>query len=230
MKRILNILGTGIFLFLSSCNSGDEKKAGETPIAPTTMAAASFKVIMVQHQVANFDVWKSAYMAHDSIRQASGISHFQIGRNTDDSNSLIVIDKISDVQKAKDFGSSPGLKEIMQKAGVIGAPTISYADVVRNDTSKIEYKDRVMIAHRVKDYDVWLKAYDGEGMNTRMDNGLMDRGIARGVDDPNMVYIVFAITDMAKAKARINSEALKKIMTDAGVENAPQISYYRLVD
>jgi len=50
------------------------------------------------------------------------------------------------------------------------------------------------------------------------------------MDDSNKVYIVFAISDMQKAKARVASEDLKKIMTDGGVEGPPKFFYYRLVD
>jgi hypothetical protein len=58
----------------------------------------------------------------------------------------------------------------------------------------------------------------------------VDRGLGRSIDDPNMVYIIFAITDMAKAKARVGSPELKKLMKDAGVDGPPQIVYYKLVD
>ena len=56
----------------------------------------------------------------------------------------------------------------------------------------------------------------------------MDRGLARDIDDSNLIYIVFAISDMEKAKTRMNSIALKKLMMDAGVEGPPTISFYRL--
>ncbi len=59
---------------------------------------------------------------------------------------------------------------------------------------------------------------------------MIDRGLARGIYDSNMIYIVFAITDIAKAKARIASPKLKKIMMDAGVQGPPKIYYYRLQD
>jgi quinol monooxygenase YgiN len=85
-----------------------------------------------------------------------------------------------------------------------------------------------MIAHRVKDFEAWLKVFDEEGPAKRKENGFLDRGLARGLDNPNMVYIVFAITDKEKAKARINSAELKKIMTDAGVEGPPQFMYFSL--
>ncbi len=215
-----------------SCNNGEEKKeekkAEETP-APT-VAYTPFNVAMIKHRVADFNKWKRVYLAHDSMRMAYGLSQFALGRGMDDSNMVVVFNKFTDLQKAKEFSMLPNLKETMQKAGVTGAPEFSYSTLLRFDSAAPDQRDRVMITHRVKNFDVWLKAYDAEGRAKRMENGLQDRSIGRSLDDSNMVHVVFVITDMAKAKARIGSEELKKIMTDAGVEGAPQIFYYRRVD
>ena len=78
----------------------------------------------------------------------------------------------------------------------------------------------------MKNFDEWVKVFDGEGSQTRADNGLEDLALGRGIDDPNMVHIVFAVTDMAKAKARLANPALKKLMEDAGVVGAPTITFY----
>jgi len=67
-----------------------------------------------------------------------------------------------------------------------------------------------MVIHKLKDFNAWLKVYDREGMNNCKGNGLIDHGLARDMDDPNKVYIVFAIGDIEKAKARISSQYLKK--------------------
>lgn len=64
--------------------------------------------------------------------------------------------------------------------------------------------------------------------SVRAENGLLDRALARDADDPNTVYIVFAISDKEKSMARMQSEELKKTMTDAGVEGAPSFFYYTL--
>ena len=235
MKQITAILATGIILFFSSCGSGsgkEEKKSEDTTAAAAVAEPVftPFKLAIIQHRVKDFDKWKAGYLAHDSVRKAYGISQFVLGRSLEDSNMVIVIDKMNDVQKAKEFSTLPSLKDAMMKAGVTGAATFSYIDVVRSDDTKMDQKDRIMVVHKVKDFDAWLKVYDAEGKAKRAENGLVDRGLGRGIDDPNMVSIVFAVTDMAKAKARIASEELKKIMTDAGVEGPPQIIYYRLVD
>ncbi len=225
MKRITLILAAGIMLCLISCTSGGK---GDQKAEESTAAFTPFKVFMVKHPVNEYNAWKAEYMAHDSMREAFGISRFVIGRGMDNPNMVLVIDKMTDVQKAKEFSTLPNLKEAMDKAGVSGTPTFAYVDVIRNDTTTIPQKQRVMVSHRVKDFDAWLKVYDGEGKATRAEHGIVDRGMGRDIDDPNMVYLVFAITDVTKAKARMASEELKKLMTDAGVEGPPQIFYYTL--
>lgn len=40
----------------------------------------------------------------------------------------------------------------------------------------------------------------------------------------------FAVSDMAKAKARLEDPALKKIMTDAGVISEPVFEFYTSVE
>jgi len=225
-KILIPVMAFSIAIALFSFSNTREKISAGTP----GVASPPFKIIMIKHAVADFDKWKAGYMAHDSVRKAYGITHFVIGRGLDDPNMVVIIDKIADVQKAKDFSMLPELKEAMQNAGVTSQPTFAYSNVIRNEDAKIEQKDRVMVAHHVKDFKTWLKGYDAEGKKKRMENGLLDRGLAQGIDDPNMVYIVFAITDMAKAKARINSDELKKLMTDAGVDGPPEIFFYKLVD
>jgi hypothetical protein len=239
MKNIENFLKPVliVFLFASfiSCkNDKSEKTETEEAMPKDTATAVAvfepFKVIGIKHKIADYDKWRKEYDAHDSMRMAYGISHYMIGRGIDDSNTIMVIDKINDVPKAKEFSMLPDLKDKMKKAGVIGKPEFTYYEVIRNDDTPIDQKDRLMVTHRVKDFDAWLKVYDAEGTAKREDEGLIDRGLARSSDDPNMVTIVFAITDMKKAKENITSEAKKKLMMDAGVEGAPQMFFYKVMD
>ena len=238
MKQILAFLSAGILLAFVSCNNNEPaKEETKTNNEDTTASAKApeppafqpYTITMVQHKVKDFDKWLPLYQAHDSARKANGLTEIGIGRGLDNSNEITVAFKTDDLQKAKDFTKSPGLKEAMQKAGVIGAPATSYITVIREDNSTIEQKDRLLVAHHVKDFDTWLKAFDSEGKEARTANGLIDRGLARGVDDPNMVYVLFAVTDIAKAKARSNSPELKKLMTDAGVDGPPVINFYKLI-
>ena len=234
VKSIVTIM---LLVSMASCSNKapttietTDSIATAAPSSTEDPAFTPFKVMMIKHTVADFEKWKSVFVSHEGARKESGQTDLALLRGADNANQVMIIEKIDDVQKAKDFTTSPTLKEAMQKAGVTSAPEFSYYDVVRNDDSKIDTKSRVMITHKVKDFDAWLKVYDGEGMATRAAEGMVDRVIARGIDDPNMVHIVFAITDMTKAKAAITSEAKKKIMMSAGVDGPPTIEFYTMAE
>ena len=236
IKKFLTPVLLLVFMvtFLSCKKDKTEKEEEPKKEEDTTMVAnpvfMSFDVIVIKHQVADYNKWLKAYNAHDSIRQSYGITHFVIGRGMENENMIIVINKLNDIKKAKEFSTLPSLKEAMKKADVMGVPIFSFYNVIRNDDSTINLKDRLMVSHKVKDFDTWLNVYDSEGTSKRMEEGLIDRGMARSVDDPNMVILVFAISDMEKAKAAMNSPEKKKLMMQAGVEGAPELFYYKLVD
>lgn len=235
-KGFTSLLAIGLALAIFSCNNSadtskdtakDTTKVTDTvAAAPVAAAFVPFKVMVVNHTVADFTKWKAGYDANDSLRKAYGLTAIAIGRGSSNPNFLWVVNKIDDVQKAKDFAKLPALKAVMKKAGVTSAPVFNYYNVIRADEAKIDTKDRVMISHKVKDFDAWLKVYDGEGKATRASQGVVDRVLARDLADSNMVHIVFAITDMTKAKAAIASEEKKKLMMSAGVVGTPKIEYF----
>jgi quinol monooxygenase YgiN len=86
-----------------------------------------------------------------------------------------------------------------------------------------------LISYHVRNYDAWLKAFDAEGPAVRAENGIIDRGIARDYYDPNLVYILSDVSDMAKSKARVASPESKKILSDAGVETPPTSRWFKVV-
>jgi hypothetical protein len=234
MKRLPVILITFI---LFSCNSGPAKE--ETQKSDTTAAVAPpaevkpvfipFKVVIVQHKVKDFGKAEAEYFNRDSLRKTYGITHYVIGQSLKDSNTVFVVDKIEDLEKAKSFYALPGAKEAMKRAGVSNPPGFSYAEFVRSNDSPVQFLDGLAVTHHVKDYNTWLKAYDMEGDSVRRANGLIERGIARNLYDSNTVSILFEVSDMTKAKARMASPDLKKLMTDAGVDSPPTFRWYRLI-
>ncbi|MCY7349585.1 MAG: hypothetical protein LH606_02825 [Cytophagaceae bacterium] len=125
--------------------------------------------------------------------------------------------------------NDPRLKDVMQRAGVTSAPHITFLNVVRANAAGQNVTDYVEIIHKVADFDKWLKVYDAEGSATRAAEGMVDGILARSIDDPSMVYLVFDITDPAKAKAALASEAKKKLMMGAGVISKPEILFFRSV-
>jgi hypothetical protein len=241
MKSFLNLLLILAAPAFFSCNNASKEETGKidsntinsttTADTPNTEAAfVPFLMMLIKHKVANYSKWKSAYEEHGSVRKEYGLTDMGLSAAAEDENTILIAEKITDIQKAKDFTALPDLKDLMTKAGVVSKPEFSYFNVIRRDDSKIDTKDRVTVTHRVKDFDAWLKAYDGEGKTTRASEGMVDRMLARGVDDPNVVFISFAITDMGKAKSAIFSEAKKNLMMSAGVEGVPVIEFYKRLD
>lgn len=229
------------FLFVS-CNSGGEKTTTETTDDSTAMDTSSAmknaepmtpeakpgNVLIVKHKVANFAKWKGLYDTRDSLRRANGLTNYVIGRGMSDSNMVIIFLKMGDVNKAKELAGSKEMKERMQKGGVIGTPSFEYLDVVMDDNTPIEQAARVMVTHKVKDWDAWKKSFDGH-KPARMDAGLIDRGLGYRDGDNHMVSLVFAITDKKKAEDFMKSKDLKDKMAEAGVEGPPTFFYYNIV-
>jgi len=227
-------IGVSMSVLLFSCNSGEEKKA-EGPATDTTAAAPEppappakpANLMTIIAKVANFDKWLPDYESHDSIRQSYGLHNFSIARGAKDSSMVMIILTMDDAARAKEFAASPDLKARMKKGGVLGAPTISYLDMQMLDMTP-STSTRVMVKHKVKDYDTWKKAFEGD-KQARTDAGLTDRALGYEFGDNHMVSMVFLISDMKKAEDFSKSDALKKKMEEGGVEGPPTFFYYNQV-
>lgn len=229
--KILSAFYFATLMLLASCGNNDEQKT-ETVItdsssAKTEAPAEPQDVMIVMHKVANFDKWMASYAAGDSMRLAAGLHDYIIGRGVEDNNSLLVAVRMDDAAKAKDFMANPALKEAMQKGGVIGVPSITRLNVQMLDTTTNKTTSRVIIMHKVKDWDAWKRSFDSH-KQARVDAGMSDRSLGYDVDDNHMVTVVFTINDMAKAKAFMASQDLKDKMKEAGVEGEPKVFMYNV--
>jgi hypothetical protein len=238
MKLMSVLPALSIAVLLSSCNSEpakEETKSADTaaaapaPVAEVKPAFSPFKVVILQQKVKNFAKSEAEYFNRDSLRNTYGISHYVIGRDLRDSNTVFVVDKIQDEEKAKSFYALPGAKALMKKAGVSTPPAFTYAEFVRVNDSPLQFTDGLAVSHHVKNYDAWLKAYDADGAAGKSAQGLIERGITRNLYDSNTVSVLFEVSDMAKAKATMASADLKKKMTDAGVDSPPTVRWFKLI-
>ncbi len=220
-------------LFFSSCN-GDEKKTDNVTVSTDSSAvnkteppAKPGNLVIIKHKVANFAKWKTAYESHDSTRQAYGLHNYIVARGLKDSNMVMVVLKMDDTTKAKQFAALPDLKAAMQKGGVMGAPSFLYLDVQMLDTSA-NAPTRVIVTHKVKDWEAWKKSFDSH-KQTRLDAGMTDRAISYSVGDTHTVTVAFVINDMKKAEAFMASKDLKDKMAESGVTGPPDIFFYNVV-
>jgi quinol monooxygenase YgiN len=187
--------------------------------------AAPFDVMEISHTVKDYATWKKGFDADELNRKGAGLEFIVLSRSIENPNSVTVVLQATDLAKAKAFAASPKLKEVMEKNGVISKPVISYFKVIRFNPDSKE-KSWVVVTHKVKDFDTWLKVFDKEGTAARAAQGLIDVVLSRDIDDPSIVHLVFDIKDMAKAKASLFSEEKKKLMMSAGVVGPPKFEFF----
>jgi hypothetical protein len=237
-KSVLQIvLAVVVATALFSCGGSSTNKSGDTTAkkdsdttkkaAMTAAAATPFDVVDVIHTVKDYAKWRPMFDADSVNRKAAGGEDLAVARNVDSANSILVAVKVTDMAKAKAMLGDPKMKATMEKAGVIGKPDIHFYHMIRMTGSPS--KQFVVVNHKVKDFNAWLKVFDSEGAAKRASEGFTDRALGRGIDDTTMVHLVFGVTDMAKAKAAISSDDKKKLMESAGVIGKPDIRFYNNV-
>jgi quinol monooxygenase YgiN len=229
-------LAAMLIVFSNLQSAGQAAKTNPKPATQTAMnengnasgmPSLPFNVVVVRHNVADYSKWKPLFDSDSTNRKTAGMHALGVSRGIDNQNEVEIPFVIDDVTKAKTFTTSPKLKDVMQKAGVSGAPNIKFIKVMRLSDAMQSPGDYLEVSHKVKDFDAWLKVFDTEGSATRQQDGLTDGVLARGIDDPNLVYLVFKITDVAKAKAALENPARQKIMQEAGVVGKPEVYFGR---
>lgn len=236
MKRVVTLWF--VLATVLSCNNNADKKEDKSNTATITETRATevepntfkpFNAVLIKHTVADYAKWKAMYDADSSFRNEAGL-HLMgpIARGLENKNMVEIGLTIDDITKAKAFASDPRLKGVMQKGGVTSAPNISYYNIFRYD----EMVDKqnlpyVEIEIKIKGFDTWIKAYDAEGTAVRETEGTLDLALAKDLNDPNKITVVFAITDMNKFKTAMATESKKKIMADAGVISQPVMTFFQ---
>ena len=82
----------------------------------------------VRHQVADFKNWKTVYDQHDATRKQFGCTAASVFTNAENPNEVIAVHEWGNKEQALKFIQSPDLKQAMQKAGVVSAPEVSFAE------------------------------------------------------------------------------------------------------
>lgn len=81
-----------------------------------------------------------------------------------------------------------------------------------------------VVVHRVADFDTWKAAFD-EHEPARRAAGMLGHHINRAEDDPDLVSLYLAVSDLDAAKDFASSDDLANVMRSAGVEGPPDISW-----
>ncbi|HEX2678879.1 MAG TPA: hypothetical protein VHM19_19645 [Polyangiales bacterium] len=88
--------------------------------------------LIVKHRVANYDTWKAGFDSVFEKRKAHGWRSAIVLRDATDPNLVTIVNRVKDLEGAKRYGSSPELRALMEKIGVLGAPEISFMEEVED--------------------------------------------------------------------------------------------------
>ena len=97
-----------------------------------------------------------------------------------------------------------------------------------NNTDNIDPPFRVSIRHKVKDYATWKWLFDGD-KKSRENAGmvLVQMGYVDG--DPNELFMIFGIPDIARAREMMDKPNLKNKMKSGGVIGEAEVKFWRPV-
>jgi quinol monooxygenase YgiN len=92
-------------------------------------------IAVIRHSVADFDTWKTAYDGFAPVQAEHGVRAHQVLRSTENPNDIVVTHTFDSPEAAREFFTTPELKEAMGDAGVdAGSLEISYFDEVESGT------------------------------------------------------------------------------------------------
>lgn len=82
--------------------------------------------------------------------------------------------------------------------------------------------DYLFIRHTVKDAGTWRPAFD-DHRPVREAAGLKDLFVCASQENPNDISILFAASDLRKARELVYSDEVREVMKKAGVIGEPEI-------
>ncbi len=98
-------------------------------ISAVSAATAQEAIMIVQHQVADFEEWKSVFDGGFRTRKSVGEMSFNVLQSPDDPNAVTVVFEWDTVERAKAFAADPALENGMHAAGVISVPIFSFSRI-----------------------------------------------------------------------------------------------------
>jgi quinol monooxygenase YgiN len=85
---------------------------------------------IVIHTVEDYEKWKKVFDEDASRRKSLGGKGARLYRNADNPNQIILVWDWESAEKARQFATSPDLREVMERAGVVGMPQIIFLEEI----------------------------------------------------------------------------------------------------
>ena len=84
--------------------------------------------LFVRHQAADYAKWRRVYDAFQPKARTMGVKADAVYQAPDNPNEITVTHDFATLKAAQEFAGSQDLRAAMHDAGVVGAPTIWFAE------------------------------------------------------------------------------------------------------
>jgi hypothetical protein len=84
--------------------------------------------LLVRHTTADYATWRQVYDGFQPQARAMGVQADAVYQAVDNPNDITVTHEFVSLEAAQAFAGSSELREAMHAAGVVGAPTIWFAN------------------------------------------------------------------------------------------------------
>ena len=89
--------------------------------AETGLRAAT---LFVRHRVVDYAAWRRAYDDFGAVQKAKGVRSEAVYQAADDPNDVTITHDFASIREAQSFLASEELRQAVERAGVVGEPTV----------------------------------------------------------------------------------------------------------
>lgn len=218
------------FLF-SACSTSEDQQL-ESSFDLTEEIVEEDSVLMhcmaIQQRVVSFEKWQKGFHDNDNLREAYGLSVLNVFRFAEDSNKVMVLLEIEDLEKAYKYAASSEVRYGMKDLGVIGQPVVNVLNAIH-----IEKKQKdthcILIQHDVADHKKWKEHFLDYNQNNKNEN-ISALCLFYFNDNPQKVSVLLEVSDFEIGKQLVSSESAKNDMREMGAITEPVLTLLTVVE
>ena len=97
-----------------------------TPVEDLSCKDRPLAGLIIRHEVRDYATWKAAFDGHGDARSKAGVIGHAVNRSVRNPNVVVIYLQAESLEALRAFAAAPDLKAVMQAAGVVGAPDLSF--------------------------------------------------------------------------------------------------------
>jgi hypothetical protein len=97
-----------------------------TPVSDLVRKDRPLPGLIIRHEVRDYAAWKQVFDGHGDARSKAGVVGHAVSRSVRNPNAVIVYLQAESEQLLRAFAAGSDLKAVMQGAGVVGVPDLSF--------------------------------------------------------------------------------------------------------